>query len=125
VKRFALGIGLAALAQMLAFFSLGAGHGWKTPTFVSFALWVLIPLALLALRDRAKSRGLLIMILFTGLVADAVLVRGSLSEDFAMRSYLKFTGSFGWTNFALWLGLLLFWQILAARRLLGARAVDA
>jgi len=116
---------LAALAHFIAFFLAGVGHGWTTPLFVSFALWVLIPVTLCALPGGPRSRFLLIATLLAGLVADVMLVRGTLGEDQALRSYLRFTGSAGWTTVGLWLGLLLFWQILAARRLMAGRTGDA
>jgi len=125
VKRVALGIGLAALAQLVALFLAGAGHGWTTPLLVSFSLWVLIPIALYALGGGPNSRLLLIVALVVGSIADVWLVRGTLGEDRALRSYLQFTGSAGWATVALWLSLLLFWQILAGRRLLTRTAVDA
>lgn len=123
-RRVALGLSLAAVANLIAFFLAGAGHGWTTALLVSFSLWVIIPIALSTLRT--GSRALLLIVLAIGLAADVVLVHYTLTfrEDLALRSYLRATGSFGWTNVMLWLALLLFWQILLARRLL-AGSVDA
>ena len=50
------GVVIAAVAQFIALMLTGAGHGWITPFWFSPALWLLMPIVLVRLRNRVPSK---------------------------------------------------------------------
>ena len=117
--RIALGLGLAALAQLLALFLAGAGHGWITPYFVSPALWVLIPVTLYIIRDNARF-GMLAFgsMLAIALGADLLLINWTLDEWDAFLFYIQVADLVGLPIMGLWLCLWFFWQAMLIRSLI-------
>ena len=80
----ALGLLLALIAQFLALMLAGAGHGWVTPFFASYALWILLPLTFATVRPfRSYPTGAgrkLLALALLGLVADASLLFATAQE---------------------------------------------
>ena len=109
-SRVALGLGLAAVAQLLSFLLSGAGHGWNTPLLVSMVLWVVAPVTLYVVRQSPSPRAVLITLALIGLGADAVLIKGTVREARVFPLYLQVNGAAGVLIIAAWLLLWLFWQ---------------
>jgi len=118
-----LGFGLAALAQILALFLAGAGHGWVAPFFLSAGLWFLIPLTL-ALTSRERNRPILLILVAIALAADALLIERALAEAAYISRYVQVNGFLGFLIIGLWLCLWFSWQAMAVRSLFArARAL--
>ena len=124
--RIALGLLVAFIAQFLAFLLAGAGHGWVAPFFLSFVLWVLLPMTLaIAWPIGRGSRLALLAILVVALVADAVLVSRSIGEAGYISQYIKINGVAGYLIIGLWLCLWTFWQAILACSLIAGRKPHA
>jgi hypothetical protein len=127
--RFALGLALAALAQLASFFLAGAGEGWVAPFFLSVPLCVLLPVALAIawpggpiLRGSGPMRFVLAA---TALGADALLISKTIDEGGALPFYVEVNGVVGFLIIGLWLGLWLFWQVMLLHALVdGQRRLD-
>ena len=114
-----LGLGLAAVAQLLSLFLAGAGHGWVTPLFVSVILWVILPVTLYVLRqDDRRAAAVLWAIALIALGANALLIRGTMAERSSLSLYVGVNGASGLVIIALWLTLWLFWQAMVLRALI-------
>lgn len=107
------------MAQLLSFFLAGAGHGWLTPLWLSFALWLLIPLTLFIAWPSDRGHRLALMALSAiALAADAMLIRGAIDEARALRFYVEINGVVGLLIIGLWLTLWLFWQAILLHALI-------
>jgi hypothetical protein len=120
----ALGLGLAAVGSILGIFLSGSGHGWNTPLFVSVILWVIFPATLYLIQARPPQRMLLLALAAIALIADFVLVKGTIAERGVFPLYLQVNGGAGVVIIAAWVALWLLWQLLVIRALVG-RAADA
>jgi hypothetical protein len=118
-SRIVLGLGLAAVAGILSVFLSGAGHGWNTPLLVSMILWVILPVTLYIIG--LPQRPLLLALLFIGLIADFILIKGTIAEAGALVLYTRVNGAAGIAIIAAWLAIWLLWQALVLRALLIAR----
>jgi hypothetical protein len=117
-SRVALGFGLAALAQLLSLILAGAGHGWVTPFFLSFALWMLFPVTLyLASLSGGTARIMLFVLALIAIVADILLIRGALGERDTLLAMIKVNGALGRLFVVLWLMLWFTWQVVTVRAL--------
>jgi hypothetical protein len=121
-SRIALGLGLAAFAGILSVFLSGAGHGWNTPLLVSMILWVILPVTLYLIA--LPQRPLLLALLFIGLIADFILIKGTIAEAGALVLYTQVNGAAGIAIIAAWLAIWLLWQALVLRALLIARGTS-
>ena len=124
--RTVLGLGLAALAQLLSFLLAGAGHGWVAPLFLSVALWAFIPATLsITWPIGSSSRREFFGILVAALGADALLISRTIDEGNALPFYVEVNGAVGLLIIGLWLALWLFWQALLVYSLVvGRRRAD-
>jgi hypothetical protein len=122
-SRIVLGLGLAAVAGILSVFLSGAGHGWNTPLLVSVILWVILPVTLYIVGQ--PQRSLLLGLLVIGLVADFILIRGTIAEARVLPQYVQVNGAAGIAIIAAWLAIWLLWQALVLRALLVGRRVSA
>lgn len=117
-SRVALGFGLAALAQLLSLILAGAGHGWVTAFFLSFALWVLFPVTLyLASLRGGVARIMLFVLALIAIVADMLLIRGTLGERDTLLAMIKVNGALGLLFVVLWVMLWSTWQVVTVRAL--------
>ena len=116
-----LGFGLAALAQILAFFLAGVGHGWVAPFFLSAGLWFLIPLTLALVRTEAPNRPVMLLLVAIALASDALLVERALAEETYISRYVQVNGAIGILIIGVWLCLWFSWQAMVARSLLVRR----
>ena len=121
--RIALGLGMAALAQLLSVMLAGAGHGWVAPLFLSVALWVLLPLALWLAWPFAGSGDpwALCGLAAVAVGADAALVILTLGEFSHILFYIEVNGLAGMLIIGLWLCLWSFWQPLIFHALMAGR----
>ena len=122
--QIAVGLLLALIAHFLALLLAGAGHGWVAPFYLSFALWLLLPMTLaLAWPIGRGSRRAVAPILLLALVADAILIGMSIGESASISHYTDVNGSVGLLIIGLWLCLWIFWQAILVRSLVtGAQA---
>jgi len=121
-SRIVLGLGLAAVAGILSVFLSGAGHGWNTPLLVSVILWVILPVTLYIVGQ--PQRSLLLGLLVIGLVADFILIRGTIAEARVLPQYVQVNGAAGIAIIAAWLAIWLLWQVLVLRALFVGRRVS-
>ena len=121
-SRVALGVAIAAVAGLLSVFLSGAGHGWNTPLLVSVILWVVAPVTLYTVGQSPPPRALLYAIAAIGLVADAILIKGTIAEARVFPLYLQINGAVGVGIIAAWLFLWLLWQALVVHALVARRA---
>jgi hypothetical protein len=118
-SRIVLGLGLAALAQLLAAFLAGAGHGWVTPLFLSVILWVILPVTLYVLQqDDRRAVAVLWAVALIAIGADALLISGTIGEGRILSLYVEVNGAAGLLIIALWLTLWFFWQAMVVRALI-------
>ena len=115
LKRAGVGLGLAALAQFLALFLAGSGHGWVAPFFFSLGLWLLIPFALALTATRPEP--VLSVLAAIGLACDALLIERSLGEASYISRYVQVNGTLGILFIGLWLCLWVSWQAVVVRSL--------
>ena len=118
----ALGLGLAAIGTILGIFLSGSGHGWNTPLFVSVILWVIFPATLYLIQAQPQQRMLLFALAAIALIADFVLIKGTIAEAGVFPLYLQVNGAAGLVIIAAWAALWLLWQLLVIRALLSRRA---
>jgi hypothetical protein len=118
----ALGLGLAAVGTILGIFLSGSGHGWNTPLFVSVILWVIFPATLYLIQAHPPQRMLLFALAAIALIADFVLVKGTIAEASVFPLYLQVNGIAGVVIIAAWVALWLLWQLLLIRALVGGPA---
>ena len=123
--RVALGIAIAAVAGLLSLFLSGAGHGWNSPLLVSVILWVIAPVTLYTVAQNPPPRGLLYALAVIGLVADFILIKGTIAEASVFPLYQQVNGAAGVGIIAAWLFLWLMWQALVVHALVMTRATDA
>ena len=114
-SRFALGLLLAFVAQFLGLVLAGAGHGWITPLYASFILWVFLPLTFATVSPlgpyrHGDMRRLLILIAL-GLIADVALVLATIWEG--AEYFWNAMGLNGGLN-SLWLLIWISWQLVIA-----------
>ena len=121
-SRVALGLGLAAIASLLGIFLSGSGHGWNTPLIVSIILWVIFPATLYLIHARPLQRMLLGALAAIALIADFIVMKGTIAEADVFPLYLHINGAAGVAIIAAWVALWLIWQILLIRALLSRRA---
>jgi hypothetical protein len=111
--RIALGVGLAALTQLLALFLSGSGEGWNAPFGLSIGLWLLMPLSFALAWPSSLARGAtLTVVALIALAADALLMQRSLGEATYIRHYIDVNEAIGLAIIVLWLLLWLCWQVL-------------
>ncbi|HEY0629289.1 MAG TPA: hypothetical protein VGD23_08175 [Sphingomicrobium sp.] len=109
--QIGVGLALAAFAQLLSLFLVGAGHGWLAPLPASLWLWVLTPLAFLfAWPGNGAGWKILLPMLLVAVVLDAWLINRTIAEDNALPFYLEVNGLVGFLIVGLWIGLWLLWQ---------------
>ena len=121
--RIGLGIALAAFATLLSFFLAGAGEGWVTPFFASFALWLFLPIALAITWPPARgSRLALLAFAVLAIAADAWLIRSTLGERSEFLLYIEVNGMLGLAIIGLWLCLWFFWQLMLVHALVARRS---
>jgi hypothetical protein len=121
-SRLALGLGLAAFASILGIFLSGSGHGWNTPLFVSVILWVVAPATFYLVSESPSPRLFLYTLAVIALIADFILIKGTIVEAEVLPHYVQINGAIGLIIIAAWLFLWLLWQILVARALIAAHA---
>jgi len=124
-KRMGLGLAAALLAQLLALFLAGAGHGWVSPTWASILLWIAFPAAFalawpgnVEAMQLSETRPLLLSMAVIGLLADAWLIKSTIDEVGHLLRYLQINGAVGYAIAGSWLTLWLICQVLVARALL-------
>ena len=119
-----LGIVLALVALVLAFFPAGAGHGWGAPLFFSIPLFIIYPVALIRSRvGRGKGIAPDIALVSLGIVADIALVWSAVDYraewmKTPRESLVPGVDRSVFPIFLLWLALWLYWQFVAIRSLL-------
>lgn len=120
------GLVIALIGHSLALGLAGGGHGWNSPAFLSFVLWLAYPTVLihfLALRDPSRATTDF-AILFAALGTDAALVLMTLAEG--MEYIARLVRVNGALTSTIWIGgwLLIWfgWQLIAVLNLLRARA---
>jgi len=121
-SRIMLGLGLAAVETFLAVFLSGAGHGWNSPLLVSVILWIVAPATLYVTQQNPPPRSLLFILAGIALIADFILVKGTIVEAAALPRYLEVNGAAGMIIMAAWLFLWALWQVLVVRALFAGRA---
>ena len=107
---------------MLSLFLSGAGHGWNSPLLVSVILWVIAPVTLYTVSQSPPPRGLLYALAAIGLVADFILIKGTIAEARVFPLYLQVNGAAGVGIIAAWLFLWLMWQALVVHALVANRS---
>jgi hypothetical protein len=122
-SRIVLGLGLAAVAGILSVFLSGAGHGWNTPLLVSVILWVVLPVTLYIAGQ--PQRSLLLGLLLIGLIADFILIRGTIAEARVLPRYVQVNGAAGIAIIAAWLAIWVLWQVLVLRALIVGHRVSS
>jgi hypothetical protein len=120
----ALGLGLAAIGTILGIFLSGSGEGWNTPLFVSMILWVIFPATLYLIQAQPPQRMLLFALAAIALIADFVLIKGTIAEARVFPLYLQVNRVAGVAIIAAWVALWLLWQLLVVRALM-TRPADA
>jgi len=121
-SRIALGLGLAAVAGLLSAFLSGAGHGWNTPLLVSLILWIVAPVTLFVINQSPPPRILLYILAAIALIADFVVIKGTVAEARVFPLYIQVNGVAGIAIIASWITFCLLWQLLVARALVSRRA---
>lgn len=111
----AIGLLLALIAQFLAFVMTSAGHGWITPFYASFILWILLPFTFATVSPLGRyhhgdKRRLLVLIVL-GLFADAALVLATIQEG---AEYFWKTMELGGGLDLFWLLIWISWQLVVA-----------
>ena len=119
-----LGLAGAAIAQLLAFFMAGAGHGWITPFWFSMPLWVLMPVGFVLSDARAgyprRRRAPLLVMAAVGICLDIGLVWATIEEG--VRYFWRVLESAPPFPIA-WIALFAGWQVAVGATLLaGSRA---
>lgn len=93
--------------------------------FVSFALWILLPLTLeFAWPTAPAKRGVIAGLLLLAIAADAWFIKLSLDEISYIDSYVDVNGPLGLAIIGLWLSLWFFWQVLLLYSLVAGRTND-
>ena len=115
----ALGLVVAALAQGMALFVAGAGHGWVTPFLYSPVLFLLYPIVLIRLYAPGKLpwRPLDLLLPAVAIILDVWLVRETRAEGLQYFRRAMAMPPLPHLWIAAWLG----WQGLAVWRLVGGR----
>jgi hypothetical protein len=121
-SRVALGLGFAAVACTLGLFLSGGGHGWNTPLLVSVILWVVAPVTLYVINQSEPPRPLLYILVAIALIADFILIKGTIIEAEVLPRYAEVNGASGLIVMATWTFLWALWQVLVVRALLTSRA---
>ncbi len=119
-SAIALGLVVALLAQFLAFFMMGAGHGWLQPSSFSPALFIVYPIVFVRLMapDELPSRALDLLVLAVALVLDVMLVKATQAEGIQYFHRVMALPPLP----HLWLLLWLLWQILTMKLIISGLA---
>ena len=121
-SRIALGIAFAAIASILSVFLSGGGHGWNTPLLVSVILWVVAPVTVYVIYQSPPPRVLLYILAGIALIADFILVKGTIVEADVLPRYVQVNGASGLIIMAAWAFLWALWQVLVVRGLIAPQA---
>ena len=121
-SRIALGIAFAAIASILSVFLSGGGHGWNTPFLVSVILWVVAPVTVYVIYQSPPPRVLLYILAGIALIADFILVKGTIVEADVLPRYVQVNGASGLIIMAAWAFLWALWQVLVVRGLIAPQA---
>ena len=114
VGGFVIGLLLAFFGHFLALAIAGAGHGWTTPLWASFLLWIVLPATFATISPRGRQlfggKRDLLALAAVGMVADAALIWVTIHEGTqyfwaAMETATPFA--------VLWLAVWASWQLLA------------
>ena len=121
-RRLVIGFAMAACAQLLSLFLAGAGHGWLSPLLASLLLWVVAPVALVVTaREERPNWKVLLPLMLIAVIADAWLIRATITEERALPFYIEVNGILGWAIVGLWVALWLYWQGIVLNALLTRR----
>lgn len=112
------GLVLALVAHFLAVAMAGAGHGWITPFWASFILWIVLPLTFANEtpfgRYRKSTKRYLLGLVAAGVAADAALLWATIDEG----TQYFWTAIDMATSFSvLWLSIWASWQLLVLNAL--------
>lgn len=124
-SRVALGIAFAAVGSLLAVFLSGAGHGWNSPLLVSVILWVVAPVTFFVTSQCSPPRSLLYILAVIALIADFILVQGTIVEADVLPRYVEVNGAPGMIIMAAWAFLWALWQVLVVRALIARAEPEA
>ena len=114
VGGFVIGLLLAFFGHFLALATAGAGHGWTTPLWASFLLWIVLPATFATIsplgRQRFGGKHELLALVALAIAADAALIWATIREGtqyfwVAMETATPFP--------ILWLAIWGSWQLLA------------
>ena len=125
IGGFVIGLLLAFVGHVLALATAGAGHGWTTPLWASFLLWIVLPATFATIsplgRQRFGGKRDLLALVAVGLLADAALIWATIREGTQYFWAVVETA----TPFPLlWLAIWGSWQLLALIALTKDRAEE-
>jgi len=114
VRGFVIGLLLAFFGHFIALLTAGAGHGWTTPLWASFLLWIVLPATFATVSPRGRQRfggkRDVLALVAIGIAADAALIWATIREGTQYFWAVMETA----TPFPLlWLAIWGSWQLLA------------
>ena len=113
VGGFVIGLLLAFVGHFLALLIAGAGHGWTTPLWASFLLWIALPATFATVsplgRQRFGGKQDLLALVAVAIAADAALIWATIREG---TQYFWAVMETATPYPVLWLGIWGSWQLL-------------